>query len=231
MVQKSEPSATQVSAIFSRIVRRYDLMNRLMTFGQDQRWRRLAARLAELEPGNRILDLGAGTGDLGLALKRAQASVQVIGADFNPLMLTDARGKGINELVTADALQLPFKDVQFDALASGFLVRNVIDLDLALGEMKRVLKPGGRLVVLDTTRPRRNILLPFIRFYMRIVIPLLGKLVTGDREAYRYLPASTEHFLYAEDLAGRMQKAGFRNVGFRRYMLGTIAIHWGRNTE
>jgi demethylmenaquinone methyltransferase/2-methoxy-6-polyprenyl-1,4-benzoquinol methylase len=223
--------AGRVSALFTRIARRYDLMNRLMTFGQDQRWRRLAARHAEIKPGERVLDLGAGTGDLSLACIREQPSAMVFSADFNPVMLGGARGKGLTQLVTADALVLPFKTAQFDALVSGFLVRNVSDLDRALGEMQRVLKPGSRLVVLDTTRPRRNILLPFIRFYLRAVIPWLGTLVTGDREAYRYLPSSTEGFLSAEELAERLRIAGFSEVGYQRLMFGAAALHWGRKTE
>ena len=161
-----------------------------------------------------------------LAIKQADPFARVISADFNPLMLAGALGKGLRELVTADALCLPFRDTQFDALVSGFLVRNVSDLDQALSEMKRVLKPGGRLVVLDTTRPGRNILLPFIRFYLRCVIPHLGRLVTGDMEAYRYLPASTEGFLSAEELAERLRVAGFQEVVFQRLMFGTAAIHW-----
>ena len=131
----------------------------------------------------------------------------------------------------ADALNLPFGDLQFDALVSGFLVRNVSDLDQALAEMERVLKPGGRLVVLDTTRPRKNILLPLIRFYLRVIIPLLGTLVTGDREAYRYLPASTEGFLSAEELAEKLRIAGFIEVGYQRLMLGTAAIHYGNRQK
>ncbi len=220
--------AEHVSALFSRIARRYDLMNRLMTFSQDQRWRRLAACRAAPGPGQLILDLGAGTGDLGLALIRAQPAARVICADFNPVMLAGARGKGLRALVVADALNLPFGALQFDALVSGFLVRNVSDLERALIEMGRVLKPGGRLVVLDTTRPRRNVLLPFIRFYLRVIIPLLGRVVTGDREAYRYLPASTEGFLFAEELAEKLRIAGFLEVGFQRLMFGTAALHWGR---
>jgi demethylmenaquinone methyltransferase/2-methoxy-6-polyprenyl-1,4-benzoquinol methylase len=222
-----DPHAARVSALFTHIAHRYDLMNRLMTFGQDQHWRRLAASRAALKRGDQILDLGAGTGDLSLAIKREEPSARVVSADFNPVMLACGRAKGLTELVTTDALGLPFMASQFDTLASGFLVRNVSDLDRALGEMKRVLKPGGRLVVLDTTRPQRNLLLPFIRIYLRAVIPLLGTLVTGDREAYCYLPSSTEGFLSAEELADRLRIAGFREVGYQRLMFGTAALHWG----
>jgi demethylmenaquinone methyltransferase/2-methoxy-6-polyprenyl-1,4-benzoquinol methylase len=226
-----ESHAERVSGIFTRIARRYDLMNRLMTFGQDQRWRRLAVRRAALKNAEYILDLGAGTGDLSLAVLKAQPSALVISADFNPLMLAGAQGKGLTALVTADALHLPFKTGLFDSLLSGFLVRNVSDLDRALQEMKRVLKQGGRVVILDTTRPRVNILLPFIRFYLRVIIPLMGTLVTGDREAYRYLPSSTEGFLSTEELAGRINAAGFSEVSYQRLMFGAAAIHWGNRQE
>jgi demethylmenaquinone methyltransferase/2-methoxy-6-polyprenyl-1,4-benzoquinol methylase len=223
-----DPHAAHVSALFTRIASRYDLMNRLMTVGQDQRWRQLAAQQAALQPGDLILDLGAGTGDVSLAVKHIEPSARVISADFNPVMLAGAQGKGLMTLVTADALALPFGDAQFDALVSGFLVRNVSNLDRALGEMKRILNPGGRVVILDTTRPRRNILLTFIRFYLRVIIPLLGTLVTGEREAYHYLPSSTEGFLSAEELAERLHSAGFVEVGYQRLMAGTAALHWGR---
>jgi demethylmenaquinone methyltransferase/2-methoxy-6-polyprenyl-1,4-benzoquinol methylase len=228
MTQPLPTHSEKVSALFSRIARRYDRMNHLMSIGQDLRWRRLAARRVSLEADAIALDLGAGTGDLSLALLREVPSARVISADFNPVMLAGAHGKGLKKLVLADALRLPFEAAQFDALVSGFLVRNVSDLDRALVEMMRVLQPEGRLVVLDTTRPRRNILLPFIRFYLRVIIPLLGRMVTGDVEAYRYLPASTEGFLPAGELAQRLRKVGFVEVGYKLLMFGTAALHWGR---
>ena len=128
----------------------------------------------------------------------------------------------------ADAQRLPFPPGTFDATVSGFLMRNVPDVDVALGEQRRVLKAGGRVVSLDTTPPRRNLLLPFLEFHLHYVVPLLGRIVAGDPEAYTYLPDSTEQFLTAEKLAERMTAAGFRAVGFVRRMFGTVAIHWGR---
>jgi demethylmenaquinone methyltransferase/2-methoxy-6-polyprenyl-1,4-benzoquinol methylase len=127
----------------------------------------------------------------------------------------------------ADALHLPYSESTFDAAVSGFLLRNVADISVCLREQLRVLKPGGRMVALDTTRPHNNPFMPLIDFHLHTVIPTLGEIITGEREAYTYLPESTEAFLSAETLAGRMVEAGFQEVGFRRLMFGTIAIHWG----
>jgi demethylmenaquinone methyltransferase/2-methoxy-6-polyprenyl-1,4-benzoquinol methylase len=127
----------------------------------------------------------------------------------------------------ADALSIPFPEKTFDVVVSGFLLRNVVDLPRALGEQYRVLKPGGRLVALDTTRPRRTLLSPLVGLYMHQVIPCLGRLLTGSQDAYTYLPETSERFLLAEDLLALIEAAGFRQTGFCRRMLGTVAIHWG----
>jgi len=219
-----------VQGMFNRIAPRYDLMNRLMTGGQDIRWRRDVIRRAQLGPGSRLLDLGAGTGDLAREALRQQPGSKALAADFTLGMMHmgQKRLPPLPDWSAADAQALPFGGGQFDAVVSGYLLRNVSDLPLALREQYRVLKPGGWLVSLDTTRPGKNILTPFIKFYLRAVIPLLGWLVTGQRDAYTYLPNSTENFLRAEDLANRLMEAGFVEVGFRRRMFGTMAIHWGR---
>ena len=160
------------------------------------------------------------------------AKGQVVALDMNPAMLAVARALPAPSGATVswqegNALALPFPDGIFDAIVSGFLLRNVADLGRALAEMLRVLKPGGRMVALDTTRPVRSALTPLIWIHMHAIIPTLGWLLTGQRDAYRYLPNSSEGFLRAEDLAGRLAAAGFRKVGFRRLNFGTIAIHWG----
>jgi demethylmenaquinone methyltransferase/2-methoxy-6-polyprenyl-1,4-benzoquinol methylase len=131
------------------------------------------------------------------------------------------------EWSAADALNLPFKSEIFDAVVSGFLMRNVTDIQQALKEQYRVLKSGGRIVILDTTRPKKNILSPFIWIHMHVIIPTVGGLLSGERDAYNYLPDTTEGFLTAEQLASRMTAAGFKGVEFKRFMFGTIAIHWG----
>jgi demethylmenaquinone methyltransferase / 2-methoxy-6-polyprenyl-1,4-benzoquinol methylase len=225
-----EGRARYVHNVFGRVARRYNLMNRLMTAGQDMRWRREAVQRLQLKPGERLLDLGAGTGDLGREALRQQPGIQLVAADFSLEMMLAGQATGGLPWLNADALRLPFPDGCFEAAVSGFLMRNVASLEAALAEQYRVLKPGGRMLILETTRPHSGILGPFVRFHMRVIIPLLGRLVSGEREAYRYLPASSEAFLSAEELAGKMTEAGFRNVDFRRRVAGTIAIHWGEKS-
>lgn len=224
-----QEKARYVQDIFTRIAPRYDLMNRLMTGGQDLRWRKEVIRRAGLQPGASLLDLGAGTGDLAREALIQHPDAQITAADFTLEMMragrkpTDSFGWS-----SADALSLPFKDESFDAVVSGFLMRNVVDNLQALREQWRVLKPGGRILILDTTRPQRNLLSPFIWIHLHIIIPTLGTLLSGQRDAYTYLPDSTEAFLSAEELAARMAAAGFNEIGFRRLMFGTIAMHWGQ---
>ena len=219
--------AKYVQNMFTRIAKHYDFMNRLMTGGQDIRWRRQVIELAQIDDRASLLDLGTGTGDLAREALRQFPQAKIIAADFTLEMMHVGQKTGPLDFSAADALRLPFGDSSFDAVVSGFLMRNVIDLDKALEEQYRILKKGGRIVILDTTRPKKNILSPLIQFHMHFIIPTLGGLLTGSKEAYNYLPESTEGFVTAEDLAARMATAGFRRVGFRRLMFGTIAIHWG----
>jgi demethylmenaquinone methyltransferase/2-methoxy-6-polyprenyl-1,4-benzoquinol methylase len=224
-LQGSERAA-YVQDMFTKIAKRYDLMNRLMTGGQDIRWRKMVINLARLDNSASLLDLGTGTGDLAREALGQFPQAKVIAADFTLEMMRVGHKTSPLDFSTADALRLPFNDSAFDAVISGFLMRNVIDLKQALAEQYRVLKNGGRIVILDTTRPKRNILSPFIWVHMHIIIPILGKLLTGVGEAYRYLPETTEGFVTAEVMSAYMLDAGFKNVNFRRLMFGTIAIHW-----
>jgi len=219
--------AVYVQHMFTQIARRYDLMNKLMTGGQDVRWRRQVIRVARMDNKSCLLDLGSGTGDLAREAHAQFPQAQVIAADFTLEMMRAGRKTSPLNFSAADALRLPFHDAAYDAVVSGFLMRNVVDLHKALQEQCRVLKNGGRVVILDTTRPQKNILSPFIWFHMHIIIPNLGRLLTGMSEAYTYLPETTDGFLTAEELAERMTAAGFKGVGFYRLMFGTIAIHWG----
>lgn len=219
--------AQYVQSMFARIAHRYDLMNRLMTGGQDVRWRRQVIQLAGLKPNASLLDIGTGTGDLAREALRQEPRARVVAADFTLEMMRVGQQNGSLSWSAADALKLPFKNKTFDAVVSGFLMRNVTDLQQAIKEQYRILKSGGRIVVLDTTRPKKNWLSPFIRFHMHIIIPALGGLISGFRDAYHYLPDSTEGFATAEELAARLAAAGFRKINFKRLMFGTIAIHWG----
>lgn len=217
-----------VQSMFTKIAHRYDMMNRLMTGYQDVRWRKQVIQLAGLKPNASLLDLGTGTGDLAREALSEFPNAKVIAADFTlEMMRVGAQQAGLLNFSAADALRLPFESESFDAVVSGFLMRNVIDLKKAIQEQHRVLKSGGQIVILDTTRPGRNLLSPFIWIHMHIIIPVLGSLLSGVREAYTYLPDTTEGFVTAEQLAERLNEAGFRNVGFQRLMFGIIAIHHG----
>ncbi len=222
--------AREVRQMFTRIARRYDRANRWMTWGQDLGWRRQVLRLAEMPLGGRLLDIGAGTGDLSLLAHELDPSLQVVAADFTPAMMhlgRSRRGGGELRWLNADALTLPFPSGSFDGVVSGYLLRNVSDVQQALREQLRVLVPGGRMVCLDASPPPQDVWHLPTRIYLRYILPLLGGLVAGDVRSYRYLPSSTERFLPAEGLAERMRQAGFRQVEYCRFMGGAMAMHWG----
>jgi len=213
-----------VRTMFDRIAPVYDVMNRVMTAGLDVRWRRLAASAA-VRPGDRVLDAACGTGDLAIADLKAGAG-KVTGLDFSERMLERARRKETRvEWIQGDMLALPFADATFDAATVGFGVRNVADLPLALTELRRVLRPGGRLAILEITQPR-GALKPFFSLWFDRVVPLLGKVLPGG-SAYTYLPESVKRFPSAEGLATLLRESGFGEVEFK-LMAGTIvAIHTG----
>ena len=219
--------AKYVQNMFTRIAKRYDLMNRLMTGGQDIRWRKRVIELARMRNNASLLDLGTGTGDIAREALLQFPQAKIVAADFTHEMMRVGKKAGALNFSTADALRLPFNDYSFDAVVSGFLMRNVIDLQKALEEQYRILKHGGRIVILDTTRPKKNILSPLIWLHMHFVIPTVGGLLSGSRDAYNYLPDTTEGFVTAEELGTRMAIAGFKKIEFQRFMFGTIAIHWG----
>ena len=215
--------AEGVRAMFDRIAPVYDAMNHVMTAGLDRRWR--AATAAEaVRPGDRVLDSCCGTGDLAVACARAGGHVS--GLDFSERMLERARRKsGEIEWVQGDALELPFEDGSFDAATVGFGVRNLADLELGLRELRRVLRDGGRVGVLEITRPR-GLLAPFYRVWFDGIVPLLGKVLPGGA-AYSYLPASVRRFPGPEDLARVMREAGFEDVRYRLFAGGIVALHTG----
>jgi demethylmenaquinone methyltransferase/2-methoxy-6-polyprenyl-1,4-benzoquinol methylase len=210
--------------MFDRIAPVYDAMNRVMTAGLDLRWRRIAAT-AVVRPGDRVLDAACGTGDLALAAANAGAS-EVVGVDFSPRMLERARRKApAIEWVQGDILELPFADGSFDAATVGFGVRNVADLERGLLELRRVLRPGGRLAVLEITTPRGP-LRPFFNLWFERLVPLIGRALPGGR-AYTYLPASVRRFPPAEELAGLLSRCGFDDVRFRLLAGSIVALHTG----
>ena len=222
--------AAYVQEMFGRIARRYDLMNRLMTFGQDGRWRRFVVQQADLPRGGWLLDIATGTGDIAFEARQQVPGLHIVAADFAlPMMRVGQRRDGAGAIAwqAADTLHLPYAGAAFDAVTSGYLFRNVTDIPGALAEQVRVLRPGGRLVTLDTTPPPRGPLRPFIQFHLKFVIPALGRMISGQADAYRYLPESTLGFKTAEELAGLMRAAGLVEVGYRRFMLDTMAVHWG----
>ena len=213
--------ADEVRGMFDRIAPVYDAMNRVMTAGLDGRWRRLAVREV-VWPGDRVLDACCGTGDLALEAERRGA--RVVGLDFSEPMLERARGKsGTIEWVRGDALALPFDAEEFDAATVGFGIRNLEDLARGLGELRRVLRPGGKLAVLELTRPR-GLLRPFFRLGFDVLVPLAGKVLPGGK-AYTYLPASVRRFPGPEDLSGLLESAGFESVRFRLLGGGIVALH------
>lgn len=222
--------AQAVNDIFARIAGRYDLMNRIMTGGFDKGWRRFVIAKANIPVGGKMLDIATGTGDLAFEALEQVPSATAIGADFVPQMMIVGRKRPEGDRVrwnSADALNLPYADYTFDAVTHGFLVRNVIDIPRALSEQYRVLKPGGRVVCLDTTPPPNTPLRPFIVLYMTRVIPLIGQVLTGAQDAYSYLPNSSLGFKTADQLADLFRAAGFRDVSYRKFMFGTTAVHWG----
>ncbi|UCC65198.1 MAG: ubiquinone/menaquinone biosynthesis methyltransferase, partial [Anaerolineae bacterium] len=223
--------AGYVSGLFARIAPRYDLMNRLMTGGRDRAWRRTVARLAALPPGGRVLDVATGTGDIALALAERYPGAQVVGADFSLEMMAAGRRKfaarGRIGLAAGDALRLPFPDGSFDAVATGFALRNVTDVSRAFAEMYRLVKPGGRVVCLEISRPTLPLFRSLFAVYFYRVVPWLGGLVSGQKDAYAYLPNSLTGFLTPEEVRRVMQAVGWRQVRYRRLMMGTVAIHVG----
>ena len=223
-VESGKLAPDAVRTMFDRIAPVYDAMNHAMTAGLDRRWRKETAR-AVVSSGDRVLDACCGTGDLALADLHAGAA-RVTGLDFSERMLERARAKSSEvEWVQGDALALPFADGSFDGATVGFGVRNLDDLEAGLRELRRVLRQGGRLGILEITRPR-GLLRPFYKLWFDGLIPLAGKLLPGG-SAYTYLPASVRRFPEAKDFAGLMQSAGFEQVGYRLFAGGIVALHTG----
>lgn len=218
--------------MFDRIAGRYDLLNSLMTAGLHHSWRTRAADRADVGPGDSVLDVCCGTGDLAFELAtRVSPGGRVVGCDFSEQMLDLAREKAADRGASvrfewADALQLPYDDGRFDAVTVGFGVRNFADRDQGLREMARVLKPGGRLVILEFTEPRRPPFSTFYSLWFDRIVPVLGRL-TDNPEAYSYLAESVHSFPDPPALAAKMDAAGLERIRWLLMAGGILAIHSG----
>lgn len=228
-----QKDGAKIAAMFDRLAPRYNLMNRVMTMGQDQRWRRFLVKQAKLQPGAKVLDLASGTGDIALQIVKAHPTSEVTAGDFSEGMMDWGKRRPDGdkiEWVVCDAMNMPFADQAFDSVVFGYLLRNVEDIPKTLAEIKRVLKPGGRMVCLDTTPPPKGLLYPFLQGYLKFGLPILGRLFAGNSGSYAYLSQSTLAFESPEALKQHFADAGFVDIGFKTFMFDTIAIHWA-NTK
>lgn len=230
MTQPSEERGKHIAGLFARVANRYDFLNRLMTFGQDGRWRRVLARRAISGEERWVLDLGSGTGDLALAIRDFHPDLPIVAIDISKEMLAIAARKPESDTISwviADVKRLPFAAATIGNTVSAFLVRNVPEIGTLFSEQFRVLLPHGSMAYLDTTPPKNLLLAPLQRFYFTHVVPLLGKIFAGDAHAYRYLAQSTMEFMDIDELSQRMVEAGFENVEGQPLSLGAVAIHSG----
>jgi demethylmenaquinone methyltransferase/2-methoxy-6-polyprenyl-1,4-benzoquinol methylase len=231
MLERTDPDFLEKQqTMFTRIARQYDLMNHIMSGWQDDSWRRFAIKQAALPESGRLLDIGTGTGSLALEASRQFPSSQVIPADLTLPMMEVGRTRNPEadlDWTAVEVTRLPFPSDTFDGVVSGFLARNLSDVYQGLSEQYRVLKPGGKISILETSKRAKDILTPLIRLYMYHLIPTLSGLITKNKEDYTYLYESTESFLRAEELAAFLAAVGFKKVLFKRFMFGLIAVHWG----
>jgi demethylmenaquinone methyltransferase/2-methoxy-6-polyprenyl-1,4-benzoquinol methylase len=225
-----------VNSMFAQLAGHYDRMNRLMSLGRDQAWRRRAIQLAAVPAGGRLLDVAIGTGDMALTSRTHAPSVRVTGVDFTLEMMRRGRQKeqGVSWAGRAsvgwtggDALRLPYPDQTFDAVVSGFMMRNVTDIGTAFSEQRRVVRSGGRVVCLEITHPMLPLWSDAYRMIFGRVMPIATGFLSGQPDAYHYLPASLGGFVNAEELKTIMRSVGLRGVGYQTLMLGTVAIHVG----
>lgn len=222
-----QEKARHVEDMFARISRRYDLANRVISLGLDRGWRRRAAGLVVAPPGGKVLDLGAGTGEMALLLAK-DGSRRVIALDFCLPMMRIGQAKALKvEFVAGDVLSLPFPDQAFHCVTSAFLLRNLASLPQGLAEMARVIRPEGCLMALELTSPPQPLIRRIYRFYLHHLVPHLGWLITGDREAYRYLPYSVEEFLTPRQLTSALEEAGLVEAECYLLSWGTVALHRG----
>ena len=225
-----------IGSLFDRIARRYDLLNHLLSFNIDRRWRRRAvARLEALPPEGRLLDVATGTADLALEIVRQKKAAQGLGIDLSGEMTAIGREKirkaGLQEAIVlqqGNALELPFPSDSFEAVTCAYGVRNFSDLDQGLREMQRVLRPGGQMLVLEFSYPDNRLVAWAYDLYFSHIMPLVGRLVSRDRSAYTYLNKSVKQFVWGKDLTDRLQQAGFRDPAFKTLSYGITTVYSAR---
>ena len=222
-----------VAGLFSRISRHYDLMNDVMTLGMHRGWKRRTAALATQSLPGPALDVSTGTGDLAFLLSRQPNAHAAVALDLLPEMIAIARRRALrtNEsrvgLVVGDALSLPFPDGTFSCATAGFSLRNMPDVPMAIGEMARVIRPGGRVALLELSPMQTGLKSRLFRVYFHGLVPLIGKLLARDRAAYTYLPQSVDRFYDAEEVAAILRGSGLEQVNYVRLGFGTVCLHWG----
>ena len=224
-----------IESMFDRISRRYDLMNSVMTYGGDRRWRRFAVSRLQMTPGQILLDVGTGTGKISFESLKRYPGIRCVGADISEGMLEIAekrrmaenRSKDEIRFLQSDAAELPFEDGAFDAVISGYLIRNVPDILKTLKEQNRILKSGGTMVCMDTAPPVRPLVRKLTDFYFKRIIPGIGGLLASDREAYAYLTRSTLDFKRPEEITALMREAGFSTIEYREFLFGMNIVYWG----
>lgn len=234
-----------IQELFTRIATQYDPLNRVLSLGQDLQWRREALALAHLAPGDLLLDVATGTGDVVLEANRYIPDLRIVGTDITPTMVTVARDKAQKQLMEhnipqpitppltnihwalSDGLELPFEENTFDAVISAFMMRNVADIEQAFREQLRVVRDGGHVVCLEMTWPKQFPMSVLFWGYFFGWVPLAGGLLSGDWEAYSYLPRSVKHFFTPQEVADTMEKVGLKAVSWKTKMFGTVTIHAG----
>jgi len=229
--ETEQQAAAWVRGMFGRIAPRYDLLNHLLSMNIDRYWRsRTVSRVAHIleRPGAKVLDVCCGTGDLTLALNTRSPSAHIFGSDFCHPMLEKAQGKNANgRWFEADALELPMAGASLDLATIAFGFRNLTNYHSGLRELRRILKPGGTLAILEFSRPPKPLLASLYGFYSRAILPTIGGMISGSKDAYTYLPESVRKFPDADGLANQMRDAGFVNVRFERMTFGIVALHLG----
>ena len=216
--------------LFSRIALKYDRVNHIISLGQDKHWRAIALDMTQISPGARLLDVATGTGDIAILAREVDPDVQVVGTDITSAMLSQAQIKTNDRpipWVLGDGTALAFANNSFDSVISAFLMRNVPDIAQALREQLRVVRPGGRVVCLEMTWPKWFPMNWLFKLYFYSLPPILGRLISGDKQAYQYLPRSVEKFLTPKQMATTMEKVGLCHVRWRLLMFGTVVIHAG----